>query len=73
MLTSIILLDQDFNTNDVDITNSMVFEPFVLLTPRPLGGNKTHGPTNQVRERYSFLSLRFRPSSWWAILKSMIT
>ena len=31
MLTSIILLDQDFNANDVDI---MVFEPSVVF-PKP--------------------------------------
>ena len=31
MSTSIILLDQNFNANDVDI---MVFEPCVLFSPR---------------------------------------
>ena len=37
MSTSIILLDQNFNTNDVDI---MVFEPSVFLPPSQFGGNR---------------------------------
>ena len=35
MSTSLILLDQNFNANDVDI---MVFEPCVLFPLGPLGG-----------------------------------
>ena len=35
MSTSIILLNQNFNANDVDI---MVFEPSVLLPPPPQFG-----------------------------------
>ena len=35
MSTSIILLDQNFNANDVDI---MVFEPCVLFPPAAVGG-----------------------------------
>ena len=35
MSTSIILLDQNFSANDVDI---MVFEPSVLLPPPQFGG-----------------------------------
>ena len=34
-MSSIILLDQTFNANDVDI---MVFEPFVLLPPAAVWG-----------------------------------
>ena len=46
MSTSNILLDQNFNANDVDI---MVFEPSVLFphTPSPsrsLGGSRRYGP-----------------------------
>ena len=41
MSTSITLLDQNSNVNDVDI---MVFEPCVLFSPSGrLGGNTTHG------------------------------
>ena len=39
MSTSIILLDQNFNANDVEI---MVFEPFVLSAAA--WGEKRHGP-----------------------------
>ena len=35
MSTSIIILDQNFNANDVDI---MVFEPSVLFPPAQFGG-----------------------------------
>ena len=42
MSTSINLLDQNFNANDVDI---MVFEPSVLFPPPQLGGDRWHGPT----------------------------
>ena len=42
MSTSIILLDQNFNANDIDI---MVFEPSVLFSLSPgLGGDRWHGP-----------------------------
>ena len=46
MSTSITLLDQNSNANNVDI---MVFEPCVLFTPATAwggGGNYTHGPKN---------------------------
>ena len=40
MSTSIILLDKNFNANDVDI---MLFEPSVLFTPAVGGGEGVGG------------------------------
>ena len=50
MSTSIILLDQNFNANDIDI---MVFESVLSPPPRPpqVGGNRCHGPTTVEKEK----------------------
>ena len=63
MSTSIILLDQNFNANDVDL---MVFEPSVLSPPPQfgVGGNRWHGPTEDLQtlifshENYSTMCSR---------------
>ena len=51
MSTSIILLDQNFNANNVAI---MVFEPSVSINDPPpppqLGGDRRHGPKKLIKK-----------------------
>ena len=67
MSTSIILLDQNFNANDVCI---MVFEPYVLFSPLwPLGGGGLNTWSFPCQSTLSLYAMKCSLLEMWKLLR----